>query len=132
MLSKSENYSYFSDFLGGSLKKQMKALELSDALLQSDLTLCPAGVNTECYKYEACSYGSVPVWCNDYFVAVEIHMRTWMLLCSYSSPWMLLSSLLRTGRRLPAILEKEKTINLEEKIQEEKDCFTGISNSKQS
>eukprot|EP00069_Balaena_mysticetus_P009113 bmy_19964T0 len=33
-----------------------------DALLQSDLTLCPAGVNTECYRiYEACSYGSVPV-----------------------------------------------------------------------
>ncbi|XP_043349985.1 ribitol-5-phosphate xylosyltransferase 1 isoform X5 [Dermochelys coriacea] len=33
-----------------------------DALLQSDLTLCPVGVNTECYRiYEACSYGSVPV-----------------------------------------------------------------------
>ncbi|EPQ11098.1 Transmembrane protein 5 [Myotis brandtii] len=33
-----------------------------EALLQSDLTLCPVGVNTECYRiYEACSYGSVPV-----------------------------------------------------------------------
>nr|XP_009926566.1 PREDICTED: transmembrane protein 5 isoform X2 [Haliaeetus albicilla] len=33
-----------------------------DALLQSDLTLCPVGINTECYRiYEACSYGSLPV-----------------------------------------------------------------------
>ncbi|XP_062508646.1 ribitol-5-phosphate xylosyltransferase 1-like [Corticium candelabrum] len=32
------------------------------ALLQSDLTLCPAGINTECYRiYEACELGSVPV-----------------------------------------------------------------------
>ncbi|KAG5845170.1 hypothetical protein ANANG_G00135990 [Anguilla anguilla] len=32
------------------------------ALAQSDLTLCPVGVNPECYRvYEACSYGSVPV-----------------------------------------------------------------------
>jgi hypothetical protein len=32
------------------------------ALLQSDLTLCPAGQNTECYRiYEACELGSVPV-----------------------------------------------------------------------
>ncbi|KAJ7418872.1 transmembrane protein 5 [Willisornis vidua] len=33
-----------------------------DALLHSDLTLCPVGINTECYRiYEACSYGSLPV-----------------------------------------------------------------------
>lgn len=32
------------------------------ALAQSDLTLNPVGVNTECYRlYEAMSYGSVPV-----------------------------------------------------------------------
>ncbi|XP_061407864.1 ribitol-5-phosphate xylosyltransferase 1 [Lethenteron reissneri] len=33
-----------------------------DALRQSDLTLCPVGVNTECYRiYEASALGSVPV-----------------------------------------------------------------------
>ena len=32
------------------------------ALLQSDLTLCPVGQNTECYRiYEACELGSIPV-----------------------------------------------------------------------
>lgn len=32
------------------------------ALANSDLTLNPVGMNTECYRiYEACSYGSVPV-----------------------------------------------------------------------
>lgn len=32
------------------------------ALLQSDLTLCPVGGNTECYRiYEACELGSMPV-----------------------------------------------------------------------
>lgn len=33
-----------------------------DSLLKSDLTLCPVGKNTECYRiYEAMSLGSVPV-----------------------------------------------------------------------
>ena len=37
-------------------------LEYRGALLQSDLTLCPVGANTECYRiYEACELGSVPV-----------------------------------------------------------------------
>ncbi|CAB1322965.1 unnamed protein product [Coregonus sp. 'balchen'] len=32
------------------------------ALAQSEFTLCPVGINTECYHiYEACAYGSVPV-----------------------------------------------------------------------
>jgi hypothetical protein len=33
-----------------------------ESLLKSDLTLCPVGKNTECYRiYEAMSLGSVPV-----------------------------------------------------------------------
>lgn len=33
-----------------------------DTLLQSDLTLSPVGLNTECYRiYEALSLGSIPV-----------------------------------------------------------------------
>ncbi|XP_043744175.1 ribitol-5-phosphate xylosyltransferase 1 isoform X2 [Cervus elaphus] len=93
-----------------------------DALLQSDLTLCPAGVNTECYRiYEACSYGSVPVvedvmipgGCGNPSVSLKAPLQ---LLKSMNAPFIFIQN----WKELPAILEKEKTINLEEKIQRRK------------
>ncbi|KAM9073309.1 ribitol-5-phosphate xylosyltransferase 1 [Megaptera novaeangliae] len=93
-----------------------------DALLQSDLTLCPAGVNTECYRiYEACSYGSVPV-VEDVMTAGSCanssvyHNAPLQLLKSMNAPFIFI----KNWKELPAILEKEKTIILQEKIQRRK------------
>lgn len=93
-----------------------------DALLQSDLTLCPAGVNTECYRiYEACSYGSVPV-VEDVMTAGSCGNSSaypnapLQLLKSMNAPFIFI----KNWKEIPAILEKEKTINLEEKIQRRK------------
>ncbi|KAI5225185.1 Ribitol-5-Phosphate Xylosyltransferase 1 [Manis pentadactyla] len=90
-----------------------------DALLQSDPTLCPVGVNTECYGiYEACSYGSVPVVedvmtagsCGD---ASANHNAPLQLLKSMDAPFIFI----KNWKERPAVLEKEKTIILQEKIQ---------------
>ncbi|XP_045320928.1 ribitol-5-phosphate xylosyltransferase 1 isoform X2 [Leopardus geoffroyi] len=93
-----------------------------DALLQSDLTLCPVGVNTECYRiYEACSYGSVPV-VEDIMTAGSCgntsvnHNAPLQLLKSMDAPFIFI----KNWNELPAILEKEKTLILQEKIQRRK------------
>lgn len=85
------------------------------ALAQSELTLCPAGINTECYRiYEACSYGSVPV--------VEDVMTPGMCASGPSSPLRLLKTagapfiFITDWKELPAILEREKTMNQEQKM----------------
>lgn len=84
--------------------------------------MCPAGVNTECYRiYEACSYGSVPV-VEDVMTAGSCGNSSAYL----NAPLQLLKSMnapfifIKNWKELPAILEKEKTINLEEKIQRRK------------
>ncbi|XP_037702881.1 ribitol-5-phosphate xylosyltransferase 1 isoform X1 [Choloepus didactylus] len=93
-----------------------------DALLQSDLTLCPVGVNTECYRiYEACSYGSIPVvedvitpgGCGNTSVHRNAPLR---LLKSMGAPFIFI----KNWKELPAVLEKEKTLILHEKIQRRK------------
>ncbi|XP_021097149.1 transmembrane protein 5 isoform X1 [Heterocephalus glaber] len=93
-----------------------------DALLQSDLTLCPAGVNTECYRiYEACSFGSVPV-VEDVMTAGKCgntsahHRAPLHLLKSMGAPFIFI----KNWKELPGILEKEKTIKVQEKIQRRK------------
>nr|XP_019588024.1 PREDICTED: transmembrane protein 5 isoform X2 [Rhinolophus sinicus] len=93
-----------------------------EALLQSDLTLCPVGVNTECYRiYEACSYGSVPV-VEDAMTAGSCGNTS----VSHNAPLQLLKSMdapfifIKNWKELPAVLEKEKTIILQEKIQRRK------------
>ncbi|XP_054844939.1 ribitol-5-phosphate xylosyltransferase 1 [Eublepharis macularius] len=93
-----------------------------DALLQSDLTLCPLGVNTECYRiYEACSFGSVPV--------VEDVMTPGNCGNSsmyYNAPLQLLKTMgapfifIKNWRELPAVLEKEQRMTLQQKIQRRK------------
>ncbi|XP_073507771.1 ribitol-5-phosphate xylosyltransferase 1 isoform X3 [Phyllobates terribilis] len=93
-----------------------------DALLQSDLTLSPVGVNTECYRiYEACSYGSVPVVedvmthgnCGNSSVYSNAPLQ---ILKSYGAPFIFIKS----WKELPAILNQEKNMSLQEKIQRRK------------
>nr|XP_006130274.2 ribitol-5-phosphate xylosyltransferase 1 isoform X2 [Pelodiscus sinensis] len=93
-----------------------------DALLQSDLTLCPVGVNTECYRiYEACSYGSVPV-VEDVMTPGKCgnssiyHRAPLQLLKTMGAPFIFV----KNWEELPAILEKEKNRSLQEKIQRRK------------
>ncbi|KAM5173118.1 ribitol-5-phosphate xylosyltransferase 1 [Mantella aurantiaca] len=94
----------------------------SDALLQSDLTLSPVGINTECYRiYEACSYGSVPVIedvmtpgnCGNSSVPNNTPLR---LLKLFGAPFIFLKS----WKELPSIINKEKNMSLQEKIQRRK------------
>ncbi|XP_048661840.1 ribitol-5-phosphate xylosyltransferase 1 isoform X2 [Marmota marmota marmota] len=96
-----------------------------DALLHSDLTLCPVGVNTECYRiYEACSYGSIPV-VEDVMTGGNCGNSS----VHYNAPLQLLKSrgapfiFIKNWKELPAILEKEKTIVLQEKIQRRKELL---------
>ncbi|XP_060633518.2 ribitol-5-phosphate xylosyltransferase 1 [Anolis sagrei] len=93
-----------------------------DALLQSDLTLCPVGVNTECYRiYEACSFGSVPVVedvmtpgnCGNSSVH---HGAPLQLLKAMGAPFIFI----KNWKELPAVLEKEQNLTLEQKIQRRK------------
>ncbi|XP_014451331.2 ribitol-5-phosphate xylosyltransferase 1 [Alligator mississippiensis] len=93
-----------------------------DALLQSDLTLCPVGVNTECYRiYEACSYGSVPV-VEDVMTPGDCgnssiyHNAPLQLLKTMGAPFIFV----KNWKELPVVLEKEKNMNLQEKIQRRK------------
>ncbi|XP_077689671.1 ribitol-5-phosphate xylosyltransferase 1 isoform X2 [Eretmochelys imbricata] len=93
-----------------------------DALLQSDLTLCPVGVNTECYRiYEACSYGSVPV-VEDVMTPGKCgnssiyHSAPLQLLKTMGAPFIFI----KNWEKLPAVLEKEKNMSLQEKIQRRK------------
>ncbi|KAM4677896.1 ribitol-5-phosphate xylosyltransferase 1 [Discoglossus pictus] len=93
-----------------------------DALLQSDLTLSPVGINTECYRiYEACSYGSVPVVedvmtpgkCGNWSVYNNAPLQ---LLKSMGAPFIFIKS----WKELPAILQKERSMPLQEKVQRRK------------
>ncbi|XP_072002708.1 ribitol-5-phosphate xylosyltransferase 1 [Engystomops pustulosus] len=93
-----------------------------DALLQSDLTLSPVGINTECYRiYEACSYGSVPVVedvmtpgnCGNSSVKSYAPLQ---LLKSYGAPFIFIKS----WKELPAIINQEQNLSLQEKIQRRK------------
>ncbi|XP_068128861.1 ribitol-5-phosphate xylosyltransferase 1 [Hyperolius riggenbachi] len=93
-----------------------------DALRQSDLTLSPVGINTECYRiYEACSYGSVPVVedvmtpgnCGNSSVKNRTPLR---LLKSSGAPFIFIKS----WKELPEIINQEKNMSLQEKIQRRK------------
>lgn len=92
------------------------------ALLQSDLTLCPLGVNTECYRiYEACAFGSVPV-VEDVMTPGNCGNSS----MSHSAPLQLLKTMgapfifIKNWKELPAVLEKEQNMTLQQKIQRRK------------
>lgn len=93
-----------------------------NALLESDLTLCPVGVNTECYRiYEACSFGSVPVVedvmtpgnCGNSSVH---HRAPLQLLKTMGAPFIFI----KDWKELPTVLEKEQNMTLQQKIQRRK------------
>ena len=88
------------------------AEEYYQALLQSDLTLCPVGINTECYRiYEACSYGSVPV-VEDVRTEGNCSTTPLQLLKNYNAPFIYVKS----WNELPQILEKEELLSLRERV----------------
>ncbi|XP_015226613.1 PREDICTED: transmembrane protein 5 isoform X1 [Cyprinodon variegatus] len=85
------------------------------ALAQSELTLSPVGINTECYRiYEACSYGSVPV--------VEDVLTPGNCAAGSGSPLRLLKAagapfiFISDWRELPAILERERGMSHEQRV----------------
>ncbi|XP_020836454.2 ribitol-5-phosphate xylosyltransferase 1-like [Phascolarctos cinereus] len=103
-----------------------------DALLQSDLTLCPVGVNTECYRiYEACSYGSIPV-VEDVMTPGNCGNAS----TSPSTPLQLLKAMgapfifIKDWKELPAILKKEENMSLQEKIERRKILLAWYQNFK--
>ncbi|NXG44272.1 RXLT1 xylosyltransferase, partial [Psilopogon haemacephalus] len=105
-----------------------------DALLQSDLTLCPVGINTECYRiYEACSYGSLPVVedvmtpgdCGNSSVC---HSAPLQLLKTMGAPFIFINN----WKELPAVLEKEKKKTLQDKIERRKKLIEWYQNFKAS
>ncbi|XP_041113991.1 ribitol-5-phosphate xylosyltransferase 1 isoform X1 [Polyodon spathula] len=111
---------------GDSLRKYQ------EALLQSDVTLCPVGVNTECYRiYEACSYGSVPVVedimtpgnCGNSSVA---HSAPLQLLKAMGAPFIFV----KDWGELPAVLEKEIQMTLLEKHERRKKLVAWYSRFK--
>lgn len=80
------------------------------------------GVNTECYRiYEACSYGSVPV-VEDVMTPGDCgnssiyHNAPLQLLKTMGAPFIFV----KNWKELPVVLEKEKNMNLQEKIQRRK------------
>ncbi|KAL9853145.1 ribitol-5-phosphate xylosyltransferase 1 [Geothlypis trichas] len=103
-----------------------------DALMQSDLTLCPVGINTECYRiYEACSYGSLPViedvmTPGDCGNSSAYHSAPLQLLKTMGAPFIFI----KNWKELPAILEKEKKMSLQEKIQRRKKLLEWYRNFK--
>lgn len=100
------------------------AKEYHDALHNSDLTLCPVGINTECYRiYEAVSYGSVPIVedvmtpgnCgtgNKKYIPLQ-------LLKSMNAPFIYV----KTWEELPAILEKEEKLTHKDIVERRKNIL---------
>ena len=87
--------------------------EYYEALLHSDLTLSPVGINTECYRlYEACSYGSVPV-VEDIKTPGNCSDTPLRLLKQHNAPFIYLKS----WTELLKILKKEEQMTKEQKIQ---------------
>ena len=82
------------------------------ALANSDLTLNPVGMNTECYRiYEACSYGSVPV-IEDVVTPGRCKKDTMSplnLLKTFKAPFIYL----KDWRDLPKIIENEMRLSHE-------------------
>ncbi|MBN3299319.1 ribitol-5-phosphate xylosyltransferase 1 isoform X2 [Amia ocellicauda] len=104
-----------------------------DALLHSDLTLCPVGVNTECYRiYEACSCGSVPV-VEDVMTSGNCgnssatHNAPLQLLKAMEAPFIFL----KDWRELPSILERETKMTLLEKSKRRKKLLEWYGNFRQ-
>ncbi|XP_070803184.1 ribitol-5-phosphate xylosyltransferase 1 isoform X4 [Pituophis catenifer annectens] len=116
-------YPYLKSYGGWIPQETNESLQnYQNALLESDLTLCPVGVNTECYRiYEACSFGSVPVVedvmtpgnCGNSSVH---HRAPLQLLKTMGAPFIFI----KDWKELPTVLEKEQNMTLQQKIQRRK------------
>lgn len=99
-------------------KESIKAYNF--ALKQSDLTLCPVGVNSEAYRiYEALSYGSVPV-IEDMLTSGRCGGKNrfnlegpFRLLKEYQAPVIFI----KDWNDLPEVLLKEKALTSEDIVQ---------------
>ncbi|XP_076127613.1 ribitol-5-phosphate xylosyltransferase 1 isoform X1 [Alosa pseudoharengus] len=84
--------------------------QYQSALAQSELTLCPVGVNAECYRiYEACASGSLPV-VEDVQTkgrCTEGHGSPLRLLKDAGAPFVFV----KDWKELPAILQKERAMS---------------------
>ncbi|XP_069693916.1 ribitol-5-phosphate xylosyltransferase 1-like [Periplaneta americana] len=87
-----------------------------DSLLKTDLTLCPVGINTECYRiYEAMSLGSVPIIENvrtDGTCDNVSSLAPLRLLKQYDAPVIYV----RSWYELFELLKQEAELTLEEKV----------------
>lgn len=90
------------------------------------------GINTECYRiYEACSYGSLPViedvmTPGDCGNSSMYHSAPLQLLKTMGAPFIFI----KNWKELPAVLEKEKKMSLQEKIQRRKKLVEWYRNFK--
>lgn len=89
------------------------------ALKNSDLTLCPVGINSESYRiYEAMSYGSVPIL-EDIMTpgkCEQRHPSPFSLLKKYKAPVLYVKS----WHELPRLFLKEELLSLKEVIDRRK------------
>lgn len=95
------------------------------ALSQSDLTLNPVGINTECYRiYEAISYGSVPViedkmtpgHCGKSKVSSIFPLR---LLKEFDAPIIYI----KNWSELKPIMEKEQKLKHSERVKRRREVL---------
>jgi len=94
------------------------------ALANSDLTLNPVGMNTECYRiYEACSYGSVPV-IEDIVTPGECRrgdeVSPLNLLKAFNAPFIYV----KDWKELPRIIENEMHLTHKEVVERRKRLLT--------
>ncbi len=105
------------DWLPGETQESRE--EYYGALLRSDFTLNPVGMNTECYRiYEAMSYGSIPIVedrmtpgeCGNNSVYQNAPLR---LIKKYGAPVVYIKS----WKELPDLLAKYKDLPLKDIIE---------------
>ncbi|KAJ8262366.1 hypothetical protein GJAV_G00165610 [Gymnothorax javanicus] len=104
------------------------------ALAQSDLTLCPVGMNPESYRvYEACAYGSLPVvedrgtegGCVG---GARVEGVPFRLLKAFGAPFLFL----RDWAELPALLERERRMTVEMKVERRRRLMEWYGNFRNS
>ena len=96
-------FSYLCSHSWEPSEKAESREEYQRILSQSDLTLSPIGVNTECYRlYEACAYGSIPV-IEDVRTPGNCAQESLRLLKQMKAPFIYV----KDWSELPKILENE-------------------------
>ena len=93
------------------------------SLIQSDLTLCPKGFNTETYRvYEAMATGSIPV-IEDVSSKGKCDPRPWRLLKKYNPPvkWV------KNWDNIGMLIRKDQRRSLRSKIERRKEILKWYS-----